>query len=261
MLFILFFFTACEKKPNLTVKISGEESYLFLIQEWADTYNDVQKDELIVFNDAHIEDLFSGKSDIFYSHNQIDFQLRKKVEVEGYDLTELPMVRDGVTFVVPTTSRIEYLKYEDIEAIFSGKITVWDSISYQSGIIRLFADKSDIIHNKYFENKALTEGNWSQTIEWLPSQKAVIDSVKNVNLAIGLLSLSSPMTAIKDVKILSLIQGEELFTPLQFNYAFSYPIYFYHLRQNATQLNNFISFCTSQKGKSIAMEEGIVPFF
>ena len=260
---LLLLLAGCDSLFSPSLKVSGVTEYESLVSSWSQSYSDENKNERIHVQSQEfkigINDLLNGKSDIFFSHEMLDDINRLDMIKNGVSVIEMPMARDGSVLIVQASSIVEGMRLDDMQSIFNGSYDRWDDFSQLKGHLKLYADKHDKLRNEFFKDKVLKNTDWSSDIVWLDTQKAVIDSVKLHQNAIGLVGLSSPIRELNAIKVISVDTEDERISPVINRYPLGYSVYFYYNRDAFEKVKKFIQFCSSNNGKRIALQKGVYP--
>lgn len=252
------------KHESSHLTFSGVSSLMPLSKEWVEMYSQQPHNETIVpirlDTINQLDHFIVGKTDAFFTHVPLSRVEESEIIKNGFNLNKELIAQDRMSLIVKSNSIFERIWLSDVRKIFSGDIAEWESFSQKIGPLTLYVDKNDHFRNTYFKNKMLKENDWSPFIQWVDSQDAVIDSVKNNDYGIGLLGLSYTLSELNHIKQLSIIIGEkDLRTPLDDNYPFRIPLYFYYTGRFKNTTKDFIKYCQSNEGQKIIYNHGIFP--
>lgn len=186
-----------------------------------------------------------------------------KEEERAYGLRYLVFARDAVIFAVGARVEIQSLTTNQIIDIFSGKITNWQDVGGNSGIIRVLTrepgDSSLLViqqHLQTFQRLTLTP---DRKIAYRDS--AMMDMLEKYKNAIGFItnsSLGGLETLIKPVALDHIMPTPANLQAGKYKLVCDYALVFKEKRLNETA-RKFLDFIFSEAGKAIMVKNGLIP--
>ena len=121
--------------------------YLLLGEWWLQpNLNDISEEDRIVLfervktSQTHgaFMNLIDGEADIILTHRTISPDEKDHAETKGVMLIETPIAMDAFVFIVNKNNKVKSLTVEQIQQIYTGKITNWSEVGGNNADINVF---------------------------------------------------------------------------------------------------------------------------
>ena len=113
-------------------KIKGSDTVLPLSQKAAENYMKVNPSAVVTItgggSGVGISSLLAGTTDIAQTSRRIKFSEKQKLKQNGKDVREVIVAYDALAVVVHPDNKVTKLTREQLEGIFTGKITNWKQV-------------------------------------------------------------------------------------------------------------------------------------
>lgn len=185
---------------------------------------------------------------------------------------------DAIALVLNKENKDSLLTYENVNDLFTGKLTDWKSINPASdcGKMSTVFDNEKSTNIRYFKEEFKLEGQLPSSFYAVKSNEEVIDYVSKNKGAIGLVSVNwicdkedSTMRAFSNkIKIAAISQHfldkGSYFLPVQGSiydktYPFTRKINLVSRESFEGLGSGFVSWCSSEQGQRIILKSGLVP--
>jgi len=185
---------------------------------------------------------------------------------------------DAIALVLNKENKDSLLTYENVNDLFTGKLTDWKSINPASdcGKMSTVFDNEKSTNIRYFKEEFKLEGQLPSSFYAVKSNEDVIDYVSKNKGAIGLVSVNwicdkedSTMRAFSNkIKIAAISQHfldkGSYFLPVQGSiydksYPFTRKINLVSRESFEGLGSGFVSWCSSEQGQRIILKSGLVP--
>ncbi len=247
-------------------RIKGSDTVLPLSQKEAESYLKENPTESVIVtgggSGVGISALLSGTTDIAQSSRKIKFDERQKLKESGQTVKEIIIAYDALAIVVHPDNKVSQLTREQLEGIFTGKITNWKEVGGEDLKIIPYSRETSSGTYEFFQESVLKNKNYKNGIMSMPATGAIIQSVSQTKGAIGYVGLAYLN---KDVKALSVSydKGETYTAPSITNaklgtYPIVRPLYFYYVTKQEKVVRPFIDYVLSSKGQKIVSDIGFI---
>ncbi len=245
-------------------KVKGSDTVLPITQAEAEAY--AKKGGNVSVNGGGsgvgIAALLEGSCDIAQSSRQMKFSERKRLEKAGKQIEEMAIAQDAIAIVVNPTNKISRLTREQIEKIYTGKITNWKQVGGEDRRIIVYARESSSGTYEFFKESVLRYKNHTPAALAMPATGAVIQSVSQTKGAIGYVGFAYLNNKVKALEVS--YDGKEFFAPTaetakNKTYPIVRPLIFYYEKQSKAKVKPFIDFILSSEGQKIVENVGYIP--
>jgi phosphate transport system substrate-binding protein len=252
-------------ETNLTIK--GSDTVLPLSQKEAELYMQKSKDAKITVvgggSGVGIAAFLDGTTDIAMSSRKIKMSEKMKLQDAGKQVKEVIVAYDALSVIVHPSNKISQLTREQIEGIFTGKITNWKEVGGNDEKIVAYSRESSSGTFEFFKESVLENKNYGSTVLLMPATGAIVQSVTQTKGAIGYIGLAYMEKTVKDLKI-SYDQGKTFVEGTVENakskkYPVTRPLYYYYLSKDEAKVKPFIDYVLSAEGQKTVTEVGYVP--
>ena len=159
--------------------------------------------------------------------------------------------------------KISQLTREEMESIYTGKVTNWKEVGGEDMKIVVYSRESSSGTFEFFKEHVMNKKNFAPTAMLMPATGAIVQSVSQTKGAIGYVGLAYLETTVKPLKV-SYDKGMTYVAPsveaaMNKTYPISRPLYYYYLNSIETAVKPFVDFILSVEGQKIVKEIGYVP--
>lgn len=248
-------------------KIKGSDTVLPLSQQEAENFMKVNKSANIVVtgggSGVGISALLEGTTDIAQSSRKIKFDEKQKVEAKGSKVVEKIIAYDALAIVVNKSNPINKLTREQMEAIFTGKITNWKELGGEDVKIIPYSRETSSGTYEFFKESVLENKNYVNGIMSMPATGAIVQSISQTKGAIGYIGLAYLNNNIKAVQV-SYDKGKTYTEPSVKNamnetYPIVRPLIYYYVVKSESLVKPFIDYVFSPTGQKIVSDIGYIP--
>lgn len=263
VIFILFIALALSANAQ---RIKGSDTVLPLSQKEAESYMKRTPSASVTVtgggSGVGISALLAGTTDIAQSSRKIKFDERKKLQESGKAIKEVIIAYDALAIIVHPQNKVKNLTREQLEGIFTGKITNWKEVGGEDLQIIPYARETSSGTYEFFKESVLKNKNYKNGMMSMPATGAVIQSISQTKGAIGYVGLAYLN---KDVKAISISydKGKTFTEPSLTNaklgtYPIVRPLYFYYITKQEKVVRPFIDYILSTEGQKIVSEIGFI---
>lgn len=248
-------------------RIKGSDTCLPLSQKAAEVFLKKNPSKKTIISGGGtgvgIAALMSQTTDIAQASRKIKFSERQKIQKQGDKVQETIIAYDALAVVVHPKNKVQKLTREQLEGIFTGKITNWKELGGDDLVIVPYARETSSGTYEFFKEVVLKNKNYKNGIMSLPATGGILQSVSQTPGAIGYVGLAYLSPRVKAISV-SFDAGKQYVKPTAQNaknksYPIVRPLYYYHLDKNRAKVQSFISFLLSKEGQKIVSEVGFIP--
>ncbi len=255
------------KGQKVSLKVKGSDTCLPLTQKEAEEYMKKNAGSSIMVtgggSGVGISALMSGTTDIAQSSRKIKMDEKMKLQDAGRVFTEKIIAFDALAVIVHPSNKVNQLTREQIEAIYTGKITNWKEVGGDDQQIVLYSRETSSGTYEFFREHVLNKKNFAPGALLMPATGAIVQSVSQTRGAIGYIGLAYLETDIKAINV-SYDGGKTFVKPTVENaknksYPITRPLYYYYLNTVENTVRPFMDYVMSAEGQKIVAEIGFVP--
>ncbi len=247
-------------------KIKGSDTCLPVTQTEAENYMNKNKGAKVTVtgggSGVGISALMEGTTDIAMSSRKIKFDERVRLQEAKKEAVEVIIAYDALAVVVHPDNQVDKLTREQMEAIFTGKITNWKEVGGADMKIVAYSRETSSGTYEFFKESVLKNKNYMSGILSLPATGAIIQSVSQTKGAIGYVGLAYLNKDVKAIQV-SYDEGKTYTTPSIENaknetYPIVRPLYYYYEKNNVSTVKPFIDYVLSTEGQNIVQNVGFI---
>ena len=252
---------------NKELKIKGSDTVLPLSQKEAEVFGEKNKDASIIVTGGGsgigITALMDGNTDIAMSSRKIKLDEQLELQKAGKDFKEDIIAYDALAVVVHPENKVNQLTREQLEDIFTGKITKWKDVGGDDMKIVVYSRETSSGTYEFFKEHVMNKKNYASSVLNMPATGGIIQSVSKTKGAISYVGLAYLEKDVKHIKV-SFDQGKSYIAPSMAaaknnTYPITRPLYYYYLTSKEKVIKPFIDFVLSNEGQTIVEEIGYVP--
>jgi len=265
--FFLFVLMTSACTASFAQKIKGSDTCLPLSQKEAESFLKTNPSSNITVtgggSGVGISALIEGTTDIAQSSRKIKFDERQKMQESGKSVVEVIVAYDALAVVVNPANTVEKLTREQLEGIFTGKITNWKEVGGADEKIIPYARESSSGTFEFFKEIVLNNKNYMAGIMSMPATGSVVQSISQTKGAIGYVGLAYVSNNIKAIRM-SFDKGENFVEPTVINaknetYPIVRPLVYYYEKKSEAIVKPFLDYVLSATGQQIVTEIGFIP--
>jgi phosphate transport system substrate-binding protein len=245
------------------VKVKGSDTCLPLSQKEAEAY--AKKGGVVTVtgggSGVGIAALIDGSTDIAQSSRKMKFDEKTKMSEAGKSSREVIVAYDALAVVVNPANKVSQLSRQQLEDIFTGKITNWKDVGGEDMKIVVYSRETSSGTYEFFKEHVLKNKNYMSSILSMPATGAIIQSVKQTKGAIGYVGLAYLNSEVKAIRVS--FDGKNFVEPSVANaknktYPIVRPLLYYYSATKEKQVKPFIDFVLSADGQKIVEETGYI---
>lgn len=247
-------------------KIKGSDTVLPLSQEAAENYMKTNPKASVTVtgggSGVGISALLAGTTDIAQASRKMKFDEKKKMQEKGGTAKEVIIAYDALAIVVHPSNKVSNLTREQLEGIFTGKITNWKQVGGADMKIVPYSRETSSGTYEFLKESVLNNKNYMNGIMSMPATGAIIQSISQTKGGIGYVGLAYLNKNVKPIHV-SYDNGKTYTEPSVANaknktYPIVRPLYYYYDSKNEANVKPFINYILSPAGQKIVQEVGFV---
>lgn len=248
-------------------KIKGSDTCLPLTQQEAENYMARHSESRVTVtgggSGVGISALQEGTTDIAMASRKIKFDERAKLVEKGKKPKEVVIAYDALAVVLHPSNPVTDLTREQLEGIFTGKITNWKEVGGADLKIVAYSRETSSGTYEFFKESVLKNKNYKSGILSMPATGAIIQSVSQTPGAIGYVGLAYLNRDVKAVHV-SYDGGRRYVEPSLVHakdktYPIVRPLFYYYEAANEAQVKPFIDYILSDEGQATVKKTGYIP--
>ena len=249
-----------------TITIKGSDTTLPLSQKEAEVFMKINKTSKISVtgggSGVGISALMSGTTDIAMSSRPLKLDEKMKLKAAKVSYKEVIIAKDALSVIVNPTNKVSKLTRQQLEGIFTGKITNWNQVGGDNMKIVVYSRESSSGTYEFFKDHVLNKKNFANNVLSMPATGGIIQSVSQTKGAIGYVGVAYLDKKVKPIAVS--FDGKNFVEPTVANamsgkYPITRPLYYFYDTKNEKRVLPFINFILSPKGQSIVKEDGYIP--
>jgi phosphate transport system substrate-binding protein len=248
-------------------KLKGSDTLLPLSQKEAETYMKKNSTAQVSVtgggSGVGIAALVENTCDIAMSSRRIKFDEKNKLQNAGKAVVETIVAYDALAVVVNLSNGVSRLTREQLEGIFTGKITSWKQVGGDDMPIVAYSRETSSGTYEFFKASILKNKNFYNGIMSMPATGAIIQSVSQTKGAIGYVGLAYLNSEVKALSV-SYDGGKSFVAPTMETaknktYPVVRPLYYYHVATAGKSVKPFVDYVLSAEGQETVKTVGYIP--
>lgn len=246
-------------------KIKGSDTVLPLAQKEAEQYIKKNPSANISVSGGGsgvgISALMDGTTDIAMASRKIKLDEKMKLQEAGKTVVEKTIAWDALAVIVNPKNKVSQLTREQLEGIFTGKITNWKELGGADLKIVVYSRETSSGTYEFFKESILKNKNYMSSVLSMPATGAIIQSIGQTPGAIGYVGLAYLNKEVKALKIS--YDGKTFVEPTYTNaknksYPVVRPLYYYFIKKDEAKVKPFIDYVMTPEGQNIVKEIGYI---
>lgn len=247
---------------NAQLKIKGSDTCLPLSQKEAEAYKAGKVSVTGGGSGVGISSLIAKTCDIAMASRSMKLSEKKKMQSSGRQVKEVIIAYDAIAVVVNPNNKVNQLTRQQLEDIYTGKITNWNQVGGENMKIVVYTRESSSGTNAFFKEHVMKNKNYMASCLAMPATGAIIQSVKQTKGAIGYVGLAYVNSSVKALAVS--YTGKNFVKPSvqtakNKTYPIVRPLLYYYAANNTKRVKPFIDFVLSAQGQKIVSEVGYIP--
>lgn len=246
-------------------KLKGSDTVLPLAQSEAEGYLKKNPGKSVTVtgggSGVGISALMDGTTDIAMASRKIKFDEKMKLQEAGKPIVEKIVAYDALAVVVNPKNSVSQLTRQQLEDIFTGKITSWKQVGGSDLKIVVYSRETSSGTYEFFKESVLKNKNYKSSVLSMPATGAIIQSVSQTPGAIGYVGLAYLN---KDVKALKVSYDGKTFIAPTFenaknkSYPVVRPLFFYYTKKSEPMNKSFVDYILSPEGQAKVKSIGYI---
>lgn len=272
----LFFLAACggggseatdTESTTVTLSVKGSDTVLPLTQKEAEEFMKIHPDASITVvgggSGTGITALMDGSTDICMSSRDMKTSERMSFTEKNMDIQEVIVGFDALSVVVHPDNPITQLTREQLEDIFTGKVTNWKEVGGADAQIIAYSRESSSGTYEFFKEHVMDKKNYASTVLNMPATGAIVQSISQTTGAIGYIGLGYMTPGVKALSVS--YDGGTVFTAPSVegakdkSYPIARPLYYFYDATKKDQVTGFVEYILSPAGQKNVADIGYVP--
>ena len=247
-------------------KIKGSDTVLPLSQQEAESYMKTNRQAAVTVtgggSGVGISALLEGTTDIAQSSRKMKFDEKQKLQAQGKTVKEVIIAYDALAVIVHPGNKVTNLTREQLEGIFTGKITNWKEVGGDDLKIVPYSRETSSGTYEFFKESVLQNRNYMNGIMSMPATGAIVQSIGQTRGGIGYIGLAYLNNSVKAIRV-SYDEGKTYTEPSVANaknetYPIVRPLYYYYVTSSEAAVKPFIDYVLSAPGQKIVGEIGFI---
>ncbi len=248
------------------VVIKGSDTVLPLAQKEAEVYMKKSSGQSVTVigggSGVGVAALIDGTTDIAMSSRSLKMDERLKLQDAGKAYKEYTIAKDALSVIVNPANKVTKLTREQIEGIYTGKITNWKDVGGDDMKIVVYSRETSSGTYEFFKEHVMNRKNYASSVLNMPATGAIIQSVSQTKGAIGYVGLAYLTKDVKDLSV-SYDKGKTYVPASVANaknktYPIVRPLFFYVPAAKEKSAKPFVDFVLSPEGQKIVEQVGYI---
>jgi len=267
LILILIVLVAVSQVNAQKLKIKGSDTVLPLTQQEAEQYMKKNSGASIMVtgggSGVGIAALLNGTTDIAQSSRSLKLDEKMKLQDAGKAFKETVIAYDALAIIVNPGNKVTQLTREQLEGIFTGKITNWKEVGGDDMKMVVYSRETSSGTYEFIKEHVLKGKNFTPSALLMPATGAIVQSVSQTKGAIGYIGLAYVEKNIKALKV-SFDKGKTYISPSvetakDKSYPITRPLFYYYLKSVETLVSPYVNFVLSPTGQQLVLKTGYVP--
>lgn len=246
-------------------KIKGSDTVLPLAQKAAEDFMKKYPSKSVSItgggSGVGISALMDGTTDIAMASRRMKLDEKIKMQQAGKVAVEKTIAWDALAVIVNPKNGVSQLTREQLEDIFTGKITNWKQVGGADMKIVVYSRETSSGTYEFFKESVLKHKNYMVSVLSMPATGAIIQSVSQTPGAIGYVGLAYLNSAVKAIKVS--YDGKTFVEPSYANaknksYPVVRPLFLYYAKSNEAKVKPLIDYIMTPEGQNTVKTIGYI---
>ena len=253
-------------QSKIAIKVKGSDTVLPLSQKEAEEFMKSNKSASISVvgggSGVGITALIDGSTDIAMSSRKMKMDEKLKLSDAGKSAKESIIAYDALAIIVNPSNPVSQLKREQLEGIFTGKITNWKEVGGEDMKITVYSRESSSGTFDFIKEHVMKNKNYASTALMMPATGAIVQSVSQTKGAIGYVGFAYIEKEIKALAVSN--DGGKTFvkpsiaTAKDKTYPITRPLFYYYLTKDEGKIKPLLDYILSDAGQKTVAEVGYI---
>jgi len=248
------------------IKLKGSDTMLPMLQLQVEAYTKKYNGDINITGGGSgvgITSLIDGSTDIAMSSRDLKIAEKLKFEDKKLDIQVLQIANDALSVIVNPANKIQKLTREQLEAIFTGKVTNWKEYGGDDMKIVIYTRESSSGTYEFMKEHVMGRKEFAASAISASATAQIVYAISENKAAVGYVGLAYVEPIVKAISI-SYDGGIKYIAPT-FNNAFNkiYPItrplYLIYVKANEKRVKPFTDFVLSIYGQKLVTHKGYIP--
>src|SRR6218665_2423860 len=236
--------TTENKTQKTVITMKGSDTVLPLGQKEAENYMKQDSTSSITVvgggTGVGVTALIDGTTDIAMASRDMKTEEKLKFTEAKKTIGQTVIAFDALSVIVNPNNKVTQLTREQLEDIYTGKITNWKDVGGADEKIVTYSRESSSGTYEFFKEHVLNKKNYATTVLSMPATGAIVQSVSQTKGAIGYIGLAYETTEVKAL-LVSYDQGKTFVAPTveaakNKTYPISRPLFYMYDQTNAAKV-------------------------
>lgn len=248
------------------IKVKGSDTVLPLSQKEAEVYMKKNKSAAVTIigggSGVGVAALMEGTTDIAMSSRSLKMDEKLKLQEVGKPFKTITVAYDALAVIVNPANKINQLTREQLEGIFTGKITNWKQVGGDDMKIIVYSRESSSGTFEFMKEHVMNKKDYTKGALMLPATGAIVQSVSQTKGAIGYVGYAYVEKNTKALKV-SYDKGKSFIEPTYENakskkYPITRPLFYFYPNSLESKVKKYVDFVMSAEGQQIVKEVGYI---
>ena len=248
------------------IVVKGSDTVLPLAQKEAENFMKSNKSQSVTVvgggSGVGFAAMIDGSTNIAMASRPIKMDERLKLQDAGRAYKEIKISFDALAVVINPSNKVTQLTREQLEDIYTGKITNWKQVGGDDMKIVVYSRETSSGTYEFFKEHVMNRKNYASSVLNMPATGAIIQSVSQTKGAIGYVGLAYLDKEVKALAV-SYDKGKTYVKPSVENaknktYPIVRPLFFYYPSNMEKLVKPFVDYVLSPTGQKIVSEVGYV---
>jgi len=267
LILLLLVLIAVSQVNAQKIKIKGSDTVLPLTQKEAEVYMKKNADASLMVtgggSGVGIAALLNGTTDIAQASRSLKLDEKMKLQDAGKAYKETIIAYDALAVIVNPANKVSQLTREQLEGIFTGKITNWKQVGGEDMKMVVYSRETSSGTYEFFKEHVLKGKNYATSALLMPATGAIVQSVSQTKGAIGYIGLAYIEKTVKALKVSfdkgKTFTGPSVETAKNKSYPITRPLFYYYLKSVEKMVSPYVNFVLSPAGQQLVLATGYVP--
>jgi len=263
---IFYFLLHIANLSSAQIKVKGSDTMLPLVQELAEIFTNKQGGTPVAVtgggSGTGINALKSGSTDIAMSSRAMKMGEKIYFEEAKKGIKEIVIGFDALSIIVHPSNKVSNLTRQQLEGIFTGKITNWKEVGGEDLKIVPYTRESSSGTYEFMKEYVLDGKEFTNTAISSPATAGIVQSVSQTKGAIGYIGLAYLEDIVKPIAVS--FDGSNFVMPTFKNavdkkYPILRELYFFYTKNDESKVKSFTAFVMSDIGQKALAHKGYIP--